>query len=143
MLPAGPSWQCKPWTTSHHTKSPLQLFYRDPIECIESLLNSPLSANDIEFTPYKLYKTVEKSIRVYSEWLSGDVAWTMQVCTFLRNSRSLLGFVTGNPRVEVFNTVPMTRDTAPVTVTGKHRTVCAWVFLRCDDNPLRVEQPRV
>ena len=60
----------------------MQLFYRDPIECIESLLNSPLSANDIDFTPYKLYKSVEKSIRVYSEWLSGDAAWTMQVCDF-------------------------------------------------------------
>jgi len=83
MLPAGPLWKCKPWAANHPTKSPLQLFYRDPIECIESLLNSPLSADDIEFTPYKLYKTAEKSIRVYSEWLSGDVAWTMQVCVFL------------------------------------------------------------
>lgn len=82
MLPAGPSWKCKPWTTSHPTKSPLQLFYRDPIECIKSLLNSPLSADNIEFTPYKLYKTAEKSIRVYSEWLSGDAAWSMQVCAF-------------------------------------------------------------
>ena len=82
MLPAGPLWKCKPWTTSHPTKSPLQLFYRDPIECIESLLNSPLSADDIEFSPYKLYETAEKSIQVYSEWLSGNVAWTMQVCAF-------------------------------------------------------------
>ncbi len=83
MLPTGPLWKCKLWAANHPTKSPLQLFYRDPIECIESLLNSPLSADDIEFTPYKLYKTAEKSIRVYSEWLSGDVAWTMQVCVFL------------------------------------------------------------
>jgi hypothetical protein len=82
MLPAGPLWKCKPWTTSHPTKSPVQLFYRDPLECIESLLNSPLSADDIEFTPYQLYRTAEKSIRVYSEWLSGDVAWSMQVCGF-------------------------------------------------------------
>ena len=82
MLPAGPSWKCKPWTTSHPTKSPLQLFYRDPIECIQSLLNSPLSADEFEFAPYKLYKTAERSIRVYSEWLSGDVAWSMQVRAF-------------------------------------------------------------
>lgn len=82
MLPAGPLWKCKPWKASHPTKSPIRLFYRDPIECVESLLNSPLSADDIEFTPYRLYKTAEKSVRVYSEWLSGNAAYAMQVRIF-------------------------------------------------------------
>jgi len=45
-------------------------------------MNSPLSADDIEFTPYQLYKTAEKSVRVYSEWLTGNAAWEMQVCGF-------------------------------------------------------------
>jgi len=81
MLPAGPAWKCKPWKTTNPTKSPVKLFYRDPIECIESLLNSPLSADNIEFSPYQVYRTAEKAVRVYSEWMSGNVAWSMQVCS--------------------------------------------------------------
>ena len=80
MLPAGPAWRCKPWETTHPTNSAVKLFYRDPLECIESLLNSPLVADNIEFTPYRIFKTAEKSIREYSEWMSGNVAWEMQVC---------------------------------------------------------------
>ena len=68
-----------------------------------------------------------------------EVAMLAQSKTYIHQ----LGFITGNPRVGVFNTAPVTRHTAPIIVMGKHRTMCAWVFLRCDDNPLRVEQPRV
>jgi hypothetical protein len=41
----------------------------------------------------------------------------------------------GNPQVRVFNTAPVTRNTTPITVTGKHRTVSAQVLLQCNDNP--------
>jgi len=84
MLPAGPEWRCKPWETTHPTKGAVKLFYRDPLECIESLLTSPLASDDIEFTPYRVFKTAEKSIREYNEWMSGNVAWEMQVCVSLR-----------------------------------------------------------
>ena len=83
MLPAGPTWRCKPWKTTHPTNEAIKLFYRDPLECIESLLNSPLVADDIEFTPYRIFKTAEKSIREYSEWMSGNAAWEMQVSVSL------------------------------------------------------------
>ncbi len=83
MLPAGPMWRCKPWETTHPTKGAVKLFYCDPLECIESLLNSPLIADDIEFAPYHIFKTVEKSIHEYSEWMSGNAAWEMQVCVSL------------------------------------------------------------
>jgi len=49
-----------------------------------------------------------------------------------------VGFVTGNPRVGYFNTVPVTREPAPEAVAGIHRTRSPQVSLRCDDNPLRV-----
>lgn len=75
---------CKPWETTHPTSDAVKLFYRDPLECIELLLNSPLVADDIEFTPYRIFKTVEKSIREYSEWMSGNAAWEMQVCMSFR-----------------------------------------------------------
>ena len=49
-----------------------------------------------------------------------------------------LGFVTGNPWVGYFNTVPMTWQPTPCVVMGLHRTRSLWVSLRCDDNLPRV-----
>lgn len=79
MLPKGPEWRCKPWATACPTKRPLYLFYRDPLECIQSILFNPLVKDFIEFTPFRLFKSARKAMRLYTEWLSGDVAWSMQV----------------------------------------------------------------
>ena len=79
MLPPGPQWKCHPWTTTHPTKTPIKLFYRDAIECVESLFSSPLLADVIKLSPFRLFKTAERLTRLYGEWLSGNVAWGMQV----------------------------------------------------------------
>ena len=49
-----------------------------------------------------------------------------------------LGFVTGNPQVGYFNTVPVTWEPAPKAVVGIHCTRSPQVSLWCDNNPLRV-----
>lgn len=79
MLPPGPQWKCKPWNTPHATKKPVKLYFRDPIECVESLFNNPLLADAIKLVPFRQFKTAEKLVRVFSEWMSGNVAWDMQV----------------------------------------------------------------
>jgi hypothetical protein len=79
MLPKGPKWMCKPLATVHPTKKPVNLFYRDGIECVESLLNNPLLADHISFTPLQVFKNAEKLVRIYSEWRTGLAAWEMQV----------------------------------------------------------------
>ncbi|KAJ7816384.1 hypothetical protein B0H13DRAFT_2242446 [Mycena leptocephala] len=56
----------------------LTLYYRDPLECLQSLLGNPLVQDFIQYTPFRLWKSAEKLMRVYTEWLSGDVAWRMQ-----------------------------------------------------------------
>ena len=83
MLPPRPLWKCKPWMTTHPMKFPVKLFYCDPLQCIESLLNSSLSIDDIEFSPYQVFRTAEKTVQAYSEWMSGNAAWFMQVCGIL------------------------------------------------------------
>jgi len=83
MLPPGPQWQAKPLQTTRPTKTPVTLYYRDPIECLQSLLHSPLLGDDIEYAPYRLFKTAEKLSRVHTEWLSGDDAWEMQVTFYI------------------------------------------------------------
>ncbi|KAF8125875.1 hypothetical protein EV363DRAFT_1095058, partial [Boletus edulis] len=40
-LPSGPPWLCKQLTSEAPTKQPVRLFYRPPLECIQSLLSHP------------------------------------------------------------------------------------------------------
>jgi hypothetical protein len=79
MLPAGPQWKHKRWKTKHPTKQPLHLYYRDPIDCLKTLMSSPLLQDHIHFTPLRIFKTAEKLCRVYSEWMTGNRAWDTQV----------------------------------------------------------------
>lgn len=78
-LPPGPQWKAIPWKPSHPTKTPLTLFYRDPLECLQALLSNPLVQDFIEYTPFRLWDSSAKLMRKYSEWLSGDAAWNIQV----------------------------------------------------------------
>lgn len=40
------------WETQYLTKNIVRLFYRDPLECIQSLLESPLIQDHIVFAPF-------------------------------------------------------------------------------------------
>ena len=42
-------------------------------------MQNPLVKDDISFSPFKLYNSATKLMRIYTEWLSGDKAWNMQV----------------------------------------------------------------
>jgi len=79
MLPRGPSWKCQIISSIHATKSPIRLFWRDPVECLESLFSNPLFHDKLDFVPRRVYKTAARLLRVYSEWLTGDSAWELQV----------------------------------------------------------------
>lgn len=83
ILPLGPSWKSKPWPTVFPTKQKLFLYYRDPIECLQSILHNPLFQDYIEFHPFQLFSSAEGAMRVYTEWLSGNAAWEMQVCNLI------------------------------------------------------------
>jgi hypothetical protein len=85
LLPKGPVWQCKvlKTVTVHPTKKKLTLFYRDPLECIQSILHSPLMKDHIEFKPLRIFESASRAMRIYTEWLTGDAAWSMQVSPHL------------------------------------------------------------
>ena len=44
---------------------------------------SPLVKDHILFSPIKLYQSTAKLTRIYTEWLSGDKAWDVQVSFLL------------------------------------------------------------
>ena len=79
LLPKGPVWQCKVWKTLYPTKNKLNLFYRDPLECIQSILHNPLMKDYIKFKPLRIFESASRAMRIYTEWLTGNAAWSMQV----------------------------------------------------------------
>ena len=66
--------------TAIPTKSPVRLFYRDSVECLEALFEHPLFHDKLDLVPCRVYRSAERLVRVYSEWMTGDVAWDIQVC---------------------------------------------------------------
>ena len=62
------------------------LFYCDAIECIEALFGNPLFANSIQYSPFHVFETAEKLVHIDGEWMSGDVAWNLQVHTYGNHS---------------------------------------------------------
>lgn len=82
ILPKGPQWKAESWKALSPVKRPLTLFYRDPVELLESLLQNPLIQDHIHYTPFRLFTTAAQTMRVYTEWLSGNVAWEMQASSF-------------------------------------------------------------
>ncbi|KAG2047747.1 hypothetical protein BDR06DRAFT_896857, partial [Suillus hirtellus] len=78
MLPSGPSWKCQTIPSIYSTKLPICLFWRDPVECLESLFSNPLFHDKLDFVPHCMYKMAAQLLRVYSEWLTGNSAWDMQ-----------------------------------------------------------------
>ncbi|KAJ7715023.1 hypothetical protein B0H14DRAFT_2413361, partial [Mycena olivaceomarginata] len=78
MLPSGAEWKAITWKTNYPTKNPLTVYYRDPLECLQALLSNPLVQDFIEFTPFRLWSSANKLMRVYTEWISGETAWNLQ-----------------------------------------------------------------
>ncbi|KAJ7766827.1 hypothetical protein B0H16DRAFT_1453842 [Mycena metata] len=105
ILPKGPEWKAKAWPTQYPTKHPLTVYYRDPLECLQYLLQNPLIKDHITFTPFRLWANADKLMRIYTEWLSGDVAWNMQeqlpkgatlLGTIITSDKTQLTAMTGN-----------------------------------------------
>ncbi|KAG2737289.1 hypothetical protein P692DRAFT_20762125, partial [Suillus brevipes Sb2] len=91
LLPAPPQWKYQKITTEFPTTKTLQIFYRDTIECLQSLLSHPLLAASFDFIPCKVYESAEHAVRVYHGFMTGDHAWNLQ--KDLPEGASLLGVV--------------------------------------------------
>lgn len=75
----GLRWISKKINPESPTKNDVILYYRDPLLCLQYLMHSPLVQDHISFSPFKLYENAAKTMRIYTEWLSGDRAWNIQV----------------------------------------------------------------
>ncbi|KAG1741214.1 hypothetical protein EDD22DRAFT_744744, partial [Suillus occidentalis] len=62
MLPSGPSWKCQTIPSIYPTKLPIRLFWRDPIECLESLFSNPLFHDKLDFVPRRVQYPIGATI---------------------------------------------------------------------------------
>ncbi|KAI6012907.1 hypothetical protein BKA83DRAFT_4130711 [Pisolithus microcarpus] len=79
LLPTTPHWNYRIIATSYPMKSPAILYFHDSLECIEALFNHLYYADHMMYTPFRVFTSVERVIREFSEWMSGDMAWWMQM----------------------------------------------------------------
>jgi hypothetical protein len=81
-LPKAPAWKMQEITLSgYETVKPIVMFYRDPLECIQALLRNPVFEGRWSFTARQIYEDANRRNRVYGDWMTGDAAWSAQVCT--------------------------------------------------------------
>ncbi|KAG1906233.1 uncharacterized protein F5891DRAFT_1182460 [Suillus fuscotomentosus] len=99
MLPSGPRWFSQTILTAHPTKLPVVLYWRDPLECIASILNHPFFHDRIDFTSRRVYTTAQRLCRVYSEWMTGDDTWNMQ--SALPRGATLLGTILSSDKTNI------------------------------------------
>ena len=59
---------------------PLILYYRSAIECLEFKLSDPRYKDHLDFIPRREYTDESKTERLYNEIMTGDLAWSLQVC---------------------------------------------------------------
>ncbi|KIM69832.1 hypothetical protein SCLCIDRAFT_102953, partial [Scleroderma citrinum Foug A] len=99
MLPSGPHWKShtlQPWIT---TKCQVILYYRNPVECIQSLLSHPLFVPHISFIPQKVWTSFAQVVCVYQEWLLGNHAWDLQ--DQIPNGATLLRVVLSSDKTNI------------------------------------------
>ncbi|KAJ7813399.1 hypothetical protein B0H14DRAFT_3090354 [Mycena olivaceomarginata] len=113
-LPPVPNGRRNHGKTDHPTKKPLTLYYRDPLECLQSLLANPLIQDYIEYTPFRLWSEAGRLFRVYTDWLSGDHAWDLQ--DKLPVGATLLGVVLSSDKTQI-TTMTGNRSAYPVLLT--------------------------
>ncbi|KAG1758540.1 hypothetical protein EDD22DRAFT_956778 [Suillus occidentalis] len=78
MLPSGSCWLSRVIPTSHPTKSPVVLYWCDPI---------------------KVYTSTEKKCCVFTEWMTGDDTWDMQLA--IPGGVTLLGTILSSDKTNI------------------------------------------
>lgn len=59
----------------------LELWHRDPIQCVQELLSNPAFVDHLQFGPERVYLDENCTNRRYDEMWTADWWWNKQVCT--------------------------------------------------------------
>lgn len=86
-LPTGPKWSCERVKVRGNARGvggefvmeEVELWKRDPVECVRELLGNPTFREHITYTPERVFADGMASQRIYDEMWTGDWWWDMQV----------------------------------------------------------------
>ncbi|KAG6808947.1 hypothetical protein H0H92_002281 [Tricholoma furcatifolium] len=86
QLPRGPEWTCQSFQLTGDEKDPdgnfltqeIELWHRNPVECIKELLESPFIGKKNAYQPIRVYRDHAQTNRKYSETNTGDWMWETQ-----------------------------------------------------------------
>ena len=89
-LPTGPKWELVELSVEGKGLSgngemvteKVELWRRDPVECIRELFSNPAFKDNIHYKPQKTYSNKSKTERVYGEMWEGQWWWKTQVSRF-------------------------------------------------------------
>jgi Plavaka transposase len=57
----------------------LELWRRDPVECVKELMGNPALKNYMKYAPERVYEDVEGETRIFDEMWTADWWWDTQV----------------------------------------------------------------
>lgn len=81
-------WQCEeveltgdlPDLDGNVLKETVELWYRNPLDCIQELLSNPAFREVMKYAPERHYVDAEGKTRVINEMWTADWWWELQVC---------------------------------------------------------------
>lgn len=87
-LPDGLKWTCKEITLKgdlidadgRQQSETLEVWFRDPVDCVRELLGNPMFAKVLACAPEKVYRDKEGKVREINEMWTADWWWRIQVC---------------------------------------------------------------
>ncbi|KZT29567.1 hypothetical protein NEOLEDRAFT_1175239 [Neolentinus lepideus HHB14362 ss-1] len=85
-LPTGPQWTCEIITVKGNRqegdgmpiKEELELWRRNPVECMAELLGNPAFQENIAYAPERVFSDRDGCRRIYDEMWTGDRWWELQ-----------------------------------------------------------------
>jgi hypothetical protein len=91
-LPFGAKWKCTSFTIKGDRKDAkgrvrteeVELWHRDPVECIAELLGNPAFKANQAYAPHRVFKNADGSNREYSEMWTCNWWWDIQVSCAIR-----------------------------------------------------------
>lgn len=89
VLPTGPEWKRSIISVlgdevdgdGKLIEEELELWMRDPVECIRELMQNPAFKESMAYAPERVYRDSEGKNRIYEEMWTGDWWWKAQVST--------------------------------------------------------------
>lgn len=60
----------------------LELWYRDPVECIRELIGNPMFQEVMRYAPERVFRDRQGRVRQIDEMWTADWWWKIQVCRY-------------------------------------------------------------